>query len=76
MAHRTREGGSRIVRACSYPLTAPACVDLIVTDLAVIEVTADGLLLRELAPGVTADEVQAATEPKLIRADDLREMAL
>jgi 3-oxoacid CoA-transferase subunit B len=76
MAHRTRDGGSRIVRTCSYPLTAPACVDLIVTDLAVIEVMADGLLLREVAPGVTVDEVQAATEPELIRADDLREMVL
>ena len=76
MAHRTREGGSRIVRECSYPLTAPACVDLIVTDLAVIEVTAAGLLLRELAPGVSADEVRAATEAELALAEDLHEMSL
>ena len=76
MAHRTREGGPRIVRECSYPLTAPACVDLIVTDLSVIEVTPAGLLLREVAPGVSAGEVQAATEPELVLADDLHEMAL
>ena len=76
MAHTTRGGEPRIVRECSYPLTAPRCVDLIVTDLAVIEVTPAGLLLRELAPGVGAEEVQAATEPRLALAGDLREMAL
>lgn len=76
MAHRTRDGAPRIVRECSYPLTAPGCVDLIVTDLAVIEVTPRGLLLREVAPGVSAEEVQRATEPGLALASDLREMAL
>ncbi len=76
MAHTTRDGAPRIVSECSYPLTAPRCVDLIVTDLAVIELTPEGLLLRELAPGVSAEEVQAATEPRLALAGDLREMAL
>lgn len=76
MEHRTRDGSPRIVRECSYPLTGPACVDLIVTDLAVIEVTTEGLLLREVAPGVTAAGVQSVTEPKLIVAPDLTEMAL
>lgn len=76
MEHRTREGEPRIVRACSYPLTAPACVDLVVTDLAVIEVAPDGLVLREVAPGVTPEEVQAVTEPPLARAPDLAAMRL
>ena len=76
MAHTTRDGAPRIVSECSYPLTAPRCVDLIVTDLAVIEVMPEGLLLCELAPGVSAEEVQAATEPRLALAGDLREMAL
>jgi 3-oxoacid CoA-transferase subunit B len=74
--HTTKDGKPKIVRQCSEPLTAPACVDLIVTDVAVIEVTADGLLLRELAPGWTAEEVQALTEPKLNVAPDLKEMEL
>ena len=76
MQHTTRDGASRIVRACDYPLTAPKCVDLIVTNLAVIEVIPEGLLLRELAPGVTANQVQAATEPALRLAADLGEMSL
>ena len=76
MAHITRDGAPRIVRECSYPLTAGGCVDLIVTDLAVIEASPEGLVLRELAPGVTAADVQASTEPALTLADDLREMEL
>jgi 3-oxoacid CoA-transferase subunit B len=76
MEHTTREGQPRILRECSYPLTAMACVDLIVTNLAVIEVTDGGLVLREVAPGVTAEEVQAATEPVLRHAAGLHEMAL
>lgn len=76
MEHRTREGEPRIVRACSYPLTAPACVDLVVTDLAVIEVAPDGLVLREVAPGVTPEEVQAVTEPHLAHAPGLAAMRL
>ena len=74
--HTTKEGKPKIVRRCSEPLTAPGCVGLIVTDVAVIEVTADGLLLREVAPGWTAEEVQALTEPKLKAAADLKEMEL
>ena len=76
MEHRTRDGEPRIVRACSYPLTAPACVDLVVTDLAVIEVAPDGLVLREVAPGVTPEEVQAVTEPPLAHAPGLAAMRL
>jgi 3-oxoacid CoA-transferase subunit B len=76
MQHTTRDGASRLVRVCDYPLTAPACVDLIVTNLAVIAVTSDGLLLQELAPGVTVDQVRAATEPDLRIAANLGEMSL
>ncbi len=76
MEHTTREGKYRIVKECAYPLTAKECVDLIITDLAVIEVTPEGLLLKEVAPGWTAEEVQALTEPELIVAPDLREIQL
>ncbi len=76
MAHTTKDGASRIVRECSYPLTARRCVDLIVTDLAVVEVGQAGLALREVAPGWTPDEVAARTEAPLAVAPDVREMAL
>jgi 3-oxoacid CoA-transferase B subunit len=66
MNHITKDGNYRIVKKCSYPITAPACVDLIVTDIAVIEVTKKGLVLKEVAPGWTPKEVQLLTEPKLI----------
>ena len=76
MTHTTREGMPKILKHCTYPLTAKECVDLIVTDLAVIEVTPEGLLLKEVAPGWTAEEVQALTEPELIIAPDLKEIDL
>ena len=76
MEHTTREGEPKIVNNCSYPLTGLECVDLVVTDLAVIEVTQQGLVLKEIAPGYTADEVQAVTEPKLIVSPDLKEIEL
>jgi 3-oxoacid CoA-transferase B subunit len=74
MKHTTKEVGFRIVKKCKYPLTAKECVDLIITDIAVIEVTEKGLLLKEVAHGWTAEEIQALTEPKLIIANDLKEM--
>ncbi|MBM4453195.1 MAG: succinyl-CoA--3-ketoacid-CoA transferase, partial [Chloroflexi bacterium] len=74
--HTTKDGKPKIVKQCSIPLTAPACVDLIITDVAVLEVTKDGLVLRELAPGWTPDEVQAVTEPRLKVAPDLKEVEL
>ncbi|HZQ38934.1 MAG TPA: 3-oxoacid CoA-transferase subunit B [Dehalococcoidia bacterium] len=76
MEHATPRGEPKVLRRCSYPLTAQRCVDLIVTDLAVVEVTSEGLLLRELAPGVSAAEVEALTDAPLHRAPDLREMSL
>jgi 3-oxoacid CoA-transferase B subunit len=75
MDHTTREGERKILNACTYPLTAPHCVTRIVTDLAYIEVN-NGLILRELAPGVSVDYVQERTEPRLQIAPDLREMSM
>jgi 3-oxoacid CoA-transferase B subunit len=76
MEHTTRTGHPRIVKKCSHPLTGKACVKLIITDLAVIEVTPNGLLLKEVVAGLTPGDVQAVTEPKLIVSPDLKEMEL
>lgn len=76
MEHTTKDGQPRIVRECAYPLTAIRAVDLVVTNLAAIEVTAEGPVVREVAPGVTFEDVQQASEPPLIRPPDLREMEL
>ena len=72
MEHTTHEGAPRILEECTYPLTARGVVDLIVTNLAVIEVTSDGLVLRELAPGVQVQEVQELTAARLAVPADLR----
>jgi 3-oxoacid CoA-transferase subunit B len=69
MEHTTRHGHPRLLEHCTYPLTAARCVDLVVTDLAVIAVTPDGLALREIAPGVQAAEVVARTGAPLDTRD-------
>ena len=76
MLHTTKEGGSRIVKQCTFPLTARNCVDKIFTDIAVIDVTKQGLVLREVAPTWSAEEVQALTEPNLIIGEDVKEIEL
>ncbi len=76
MEHVTREGEPRVLEECTYPLTAVAAVKLIVTDLAVIEVTPEGLVLKEVAPGLTAAEVQAWTGARLRWTDPVPEMRL
>jgi acetate CoA/acetoacetate CoA-transferase beta subunit len=75
MQHCAR-GQSKIVPRCSLPLTSQRRIDLVVTDLAVIEPTGEGLVLRERAPGVSLDAIRAATAARLIYSDDVPEMTL
>jgi 3-oxoacid CoA-transferase B subunit len=76
MEHVTKTGEPKIVKTCSFPLTAKSAVKTIVTDLAYIDITSDGLVIKEVAPGFTAEEVQAVTEPRLIISEDLKELQL
>jgi 3-oxoacid CoA-transferase subunit B len=76
MQHVTASDKPRIVNHCTYPLTAREVVNTIITDLAVIEVVKERLIIKEIAPGWTPEEVQALTEPKLIIASDLKDMEL
>ena len=76
MFHMTRDGHPKLLPECTYPLTAERCVQTIVTDLGVIDVDADGFLLRELAPGVGVDELRSVTGAPLRAAPDVREMDL
>ena len=76
MEHVDRNSKPKIVRESTYPLTGKECVSLIVTDIAVIDVTPRGLVLVEVAPGWTAEDVQKETEPRLIVSDGLKDMEL
>jgi len=76
MEHSAKDGTPKIVNACSLPLTGKGCVQQIITDLAFLDITPDGLVLREIAPGHTVADVRAATEPALTEAADLHEMAI
>src|ERR1700691_3265528 len=75
MEHTTREGESKILKKCTLPLTGVRVVNTIVTEMAVIHVTPSGLLLEEVAPGLSADEVQRVTEPTLMISPSLKSMA-
>ncbi|CAL9462518.1 putative succinyl-CoA:3-ketoacid coenzyme A transferase subunit B [Actinosynnema sp. ALI-1.44] len=70
MEHTTRDGAPKIVDTCTLPTTGRRVVHRVITDLAVLDVTPDGLVLRELAPDVTVEDVRAATEPDLLVPDD------
>jgi 3-oxoacid CoA-transferase subunit B len=76
MEHIAKDGSAKIVDQCSLPLTGKACVQRVITDLAVIDIASSGLMLREIAPGHTVQDIRAATEPPLVEGGDLREMAL
>jgi 3-oxoacid CoA-transferase subunit B len=74
MDHATKDGRPKILKACALPLTGKRCVSAICSDRAWIDVSQDGLVLRELAPGETIESVQKLTEPKLIVAPDVKPM--
>jgi 3-oxoacid CoA-transferase subunit B len=74
MEHVTREGQPKMLKQCSLPLTGKRCVSAVCTDYAWLDVTPSGLVLREVAPGVSEEQVRAITEPTFMVAPDLREM--
>jgi 3-oxoacid CoA-transferase B subunit len=74
--HTTKDNKPKIVKQCSIPLTAPACMDMVVTDIAVVKFTPQGPVLKEVAPGWTPEEVQNLTEARLIIDPDLKEIEL
>ena len=74
MEHTTREGQPKILKKCTLPLTGVRVVNTIVTDMAFIQVTPNGLMLEEIAPGLTADDVQRATEARLMISPNLKVM--
>ncbi len=75
MTHASKSGSSKLLKKCKLPLTGLKCVNRIITNLALFDVDGDKLVLRELAPGVTLEEIEAATEASYIVADDVKEMS-
>ena len=76
MEHTTNDGTLKIVRELTYPATAKQKVNMIFSDLAVIEITPKGLVLKEIYPGLTPEDIQSVTEPELIISPDLKDIEL
>ncbi len=76
MEHTTKDGRPKIVRELSYPATTKGKVNLVFTDLAVIEVTAEGLCLKEVYPGLTPEDIQSVTDARLIISPDIKDIEL
>jgi 3-oxoacid CoA-transferase subunit B len=76
MEHTTNDGMPKIVRELTYPATARKKVNMIFTDLAVIEISPEGMMLKEIFPGLSVEEIQSVTEPRLLVAPDLKEIEL
>jgi 3-oxoacid CoA-transferase subunit B len=76
MEHVTKKGEKKILQECNLPLTGVKCVDRIITDYCVLDVTERGLVLIEVAPGLSVEDVQKLTEPPLIVDDDVKEMSV
>lgn len=73
MEHTTRDGSSRLRRVCDLPLTGAACVDRVYTDLATLDVTPDGFMVRSMAPGLSREALQAVTDAPLRFAQDMND---
>lgn len=76
MMHTDKEGNSKLLPECTLPITGLKCVKRVVTDLGYFEITPEGFLLKEYAPGVTVEEIKAKTAGRLVIADDVKEMAV
>jgi 3-oxoacid CoA-transferase subunit B len=76
MEHTNKAGESKVLKECKLPLTGKGCVDLVITDLCVFEIDENGMMLKELAPGVTEDEIKAKTEASYTVSPDLKSVAL
>jgi 3-oxoacid CoA-transferase B subunit len=74
--HCAKDGSSKILKKCNYPLTGAKCVDTIITELAVIKVTPDGLVLKEISPDITVEELKAKTDAELIVDEKLTKIAV
>ncbi len=76
MQHTDKAGNSKLLPQCSLPITGLKCVKKVVTDLGVFEITADGFVCQEYAPGVTIEEIKSKTAGRLVIADDVKEMTV
>jgi 3-oxoacid CoA-transferase subunit B len=76
MEHTAKDGSPKLLKQCRLPLTGRRCVNQVITEMGFFEITRDGVMLREIAPGLTPEQVQKATESRLVVPRDLRTMAV